>query len=98
SHREQYAAGHILGRPDSPRRVSGGDVLEIFPLAVLAHRVPGAGIDDPGRYRIDAYRGEFDGQPAGKEVHCAIGDTDSEVADVVFEGVHPREQYERAAR
>ena len=91
-------AGDILGGSDSPRRVAVGDVLEVIPLAVVAERVPGAGIDDPGRNRVDPYRSEFDGQPAGEEVDGAIGDTHPEIADVELEGVHAREQHERAAR
>lgn len=55
-HREQHGVGHVLGCSDAPRGVAAADVLKVVPLSVFAKRVPGAGVDDAGRDRVDPDR------------------------------------------
>lgn len=46
-HREQHGAGNVIGRPDTPGRVAGRDLLELVPLAFCAKRILGSSVDDP---------------------------------------------------
>jgi hypothetical protein len=41
---------------------------------------------------------EFNREPTAQEVDSAVGDAHAEISDVVLEGMHTREQHERAAR
>src|SRR6185312_7480652 len=95
-HGEQHRIGHILSRSDAACGIARADVLEVVSFPLLAERVPRPGVDDAGGDGIHPDRCEFYRERAGQEVDGAVGDGDTEVADVDLERVHTGEQHERA--